>query len=114
MSVEIQLQQPIPALDRQLCLQILEVLGEQYPGWAWSVDAYPGEGIVVVRNADLGLGFKPWGFVLHKTACGSWPDVKKNAMRAGGELLERYKVWRGKYNEDKARDLNLLFATPEH
>ena len=113
MSAQILQQQPIPALDAQLAKEILGVLHEQYPGWCWSVDAFPHQNIVVVRNADLGLGFKSWGFVLHKTKLGSWRDIKNSVVLAGGELLERYNVWRGKYDEDKARDKNLMFAAPE-
>ena len=97
--------------DDSLIVQIQLALERHYPGWAWYVEVPPGQNIAVIKNLDLGSRGKPWGFVLHKSRIGH--DMKL-VMRAGGELLERYRQRRGAVSVDTLLDTRtVVFGQPD-
>ena len=53
------------------------------------------DGVVVVKSMRLS---GDWGFVLHED---KMDNDYKSVMRAGGELLERFRMSREKFNEEK-------------
>lgn len=88
--------------DFLLAKRMAEVLHKHYPGHLWAVTCEGQTGIATVRNLRLsGM----WGFTLKLKNIQDDPTLKRVVM-AGGELLERYKVARGKFNPaDMERDL---------
>ncbi len=80
--------------DVVLVGQVNRVLQKHYPGWFWYVEIPPNSGVLIVRNMDTNL-VKPWGFVIHLKDIHSDPTFKK-VIWAGGELLERYNLARGR------------------
>lgn len=89
---------PIPeGMDMNLMKQIGDKLFAHYPGYQWAVSVV--KGVVQVRNLNLS---GKWGFVLLTKDID--PDLKV-VMRAGGEILERYRLKRGAYNEDAYNSL---------
>lgn len=82
----------VTPLDKLLGRQVLEALHRHYPGWVWVVDIPPGQNVVLIRNHDC----DPRGrmaYLLYKSGLYADPTLMK-VMRAGGELLERYRMLR--------------------
>ena len=71
-----------------LSKKVGEHLNKHYPGHLWAVHVRGG--VVMVQNLLLS---GKWGFILKEKDLD--PDLKM-VMRAGGELLERYNVSRGR------------------
>ncbi len=85
--------------DHILAKNIAEKLEEKYPGWFWAVHVM--DGLVAVKSLRLSGN---WGFVLHSDKIDN--DYKKVVM-AGGEILERFRQKRGKFNETLYNDLEM-------
>jgi hypothetical protein len=91
---------PQVALDDLLTARTMaETLHKHYPGHLWGVSCDWKQGVADVRNMGLSgnWGFRlvlagPNGFYTHS-------DLEKQVMRAGGELLERFKQRRGAATE---------------
>ncbi len=82
-----------PLLDFQMSQQIGEALNKHYPGHLWAVRVH--DGMAKIQNL---LFSDEWGYVIRITDMG--PDMKK-VMRAGGEILARFKLSRGAFNADE-------------
>lgn len=80
----------IPA-EVALCKRIFAVLNAEYPGHAWGVEVMMDQGVCKVTIPAL-LGFN-WGYIIHL-------DIldKKQIIKAGGEILERFKIPRSTVN----------------
>jgi len=73
-----------------------ETLHTAYPNHLWAVDI---QGSVMnVRNMMLAGN---WGFTLHIPSIYSASEWKKQILRAGGEILERYRQARGRMDQEK-------------
>lgn len=94
------------AIETILAKNIAEKLHKHYPGHLWAVNVDSNGGIVNIFNMRLS---GRWGFTLHLDDLYGDPDMKK-VMRAGGELLERYRLKTGKFNQDQYEDLPTNFA----
>ncbi len=79
-----------------VCKRVGDVLHQHYPGHLWGVNMQ--DGLVQVMN--LALSGK-WGFTLKEELMD--PEDRKIVM-AGGELLERFTVSRGKMNANEMND----------
>jgi hypothetical protein len=90
------------AADQRLASEIAAGLSRHYAGWAWAVnvDSRPEVGMVTIENWDLSIanGFR------FKIKDLQTPDqVRRTAILAGGEFLERFNLPRAKANAaDKA------------
>lgn len=91
-----------------LAKRVGDKLTATYPNYLWQVTCR--EGVVFVNNVNLS---GRWGFVLKdKDLYGtSATDFDKRVMRAGGELLERYRVSRTKMNNDRVQSKLLALPT---
>lgn len=86
---------------------LLTVLHRHYPGHFWDVDVNVRQGMINVRNLFLsGI----YGFRLKLKGIFSASQIEHDVKMAGGELLERYCVSRGRFNVDKWANLPTNFA----
>ena len=92
----------VAALDYDLAKIMAEALHKAYPGHLWAVTCEGDKGIATVRNLMLAGN---WGFVLHLNKIYSISDWEKTVIRAGGEMLERFRQRRGTANQDALADI---------
>ena len=85
--------------DHTLAKNVAETLEKKYPGWFWAVNVM--DGVVTVKSLRISGN---WGFVIHADKIDN--DYKMVVM-AGGEILERFKQQRGKFNNTLYNDLNM-------
>lgn len=97
----------LAANDLVMAKQMAETLHSHYPGHAWAVTCDGATGIATVRNLALSGN---WGFTLKLTTTYSASEFRRRIVMAGGELLERYRLTRGRFNEDAYRGLARNFA----
>jgi len=91
--------------EQDIAKHIAEQLHEKYPDHLWGVNVDLDGGIATIRNLRLSGN---WGFVLHlnKLLPLGYKLFNKAIMRSGGEILERYQLARGRYNEDTYSQLH--------
>jgi hypothetical protein len=77
---------------------VAEVLDRFYPGHLWAVHVDSLGGIATVKNMRLSGN---WGFVLKLTDTYSGSEFEKRVMMCGGELLERYRLRTGAFNQSQ-------------
>lgn len=92
----------INLLDLETSKWLAEALHEAYPGHLWAVTCEGEKGIATVRNLALAGNY---GFVLHLAKLFSGSELKRAAVMAGGEMLERYKLTRGAARLDEIENL---------
>lgn len=97
----------LAANDLILAKQMAETLHKHYPGHLWAVTCEGAKGIATVRNLALSGN---WGFILKLRDHYSASSFEREVMRAGGELLERFKLRAGRANQDAIAALPLDFA----
>ena len=85
--------------DHMVAKNVAEHLDKKYPGWLWAVHVM--EGVVVVKSMLLSGN---WGFVLHEDKIDNDYIAVTNA---GGEILERYRQHRSKFNPDTYMELEM-------
>ena len=78
--------------ENQVCAEVGQELVKHYPGWDWWVECKIKSGILSVRNTNLDGDY---GFVIHLGDYLHNPARQHLIMRAGGEILERYRQERG-------------------
>lgn len=76
-----------------------EVLHAHYPGWLWGVNI--NGSVMDIRCLDVSGAY---GYTLHIPAIYSASEFKKNVMRAGGEILERYRQRTGALDPQRLSD----------
>lgn len=94
------------ANDILMAKEMAEALHAAYPGHLWAVTCDGTVGFADVRNLALSGN---WGFRVKLKDIYSASQFKKDVVRAGGELLERYRLSRGKFKQDEYQQL-----TPDH
>ena len=88
------------AADKALCIVVGEDLTRAYPGYAWDVGCDHEAGTVAVRLAvPVEGGMAQPGFLLHISSVVG-PDGQHKVRRAGGEVLERWKLRRERAPHD--------------
>ena len=97
--VELEKAEIFDALDYTLAKNVAEKLEEKYPGWLWAVHVM--DGVVGVKSMRLS---GQWGFILHADKI---DNDYRAVVNAGGEILERYRQHRGKFNQTKYADLEM-------
>lgn len=84
---------PSEILDMDKAKEVGETLQRHYPGHLWAV-AFQG-GVLVVKNLAISSFY---GFIIKHHNSFSASDLAKKAVEAGGELLERAGMVRGKWD----------------
>lgn len=95
------------AHDYALAKDMAEALMEHYPGHLWAVSADSETGMCDIRAMQLS---STWGYRLKMPKIFSASAFRADVIRAGGEILERFRVGRGRFNEDRYTDLKTNFA----
>jgi len=93
--------------DILLARTMAESLHAAYPGHLWAVSCDGRTGMADVRNLMFSGN---WGFRLKLEGIYSASQFKADVIKAGGEILERFKVSRGKLDDDQVSDLKTDFA----
>lgn len=93
----------VTAWEMTLAKQMAEALHRTYPGHLWAVDVSERTGMANIR--DLFLSGQ-WGFRLKvaNTAHFSASDFERRVIRAGGELLERFRISRARLSHGQIAD----------
>lgn len=93
--------------DIALAKQIAEDLMQFYPGYLWAVHVNSYQGILDIKNLNLSGNY---GMRRKLGKDYSASSLKKDVMRWGGEILERYRMNRGTLNNDQWASAALDFA----
>jgi hypothetical protein len=95
------------ANDHLMAKTMADALVAQYPPpHLWAVSADSRTGLCIVRNLLLSGNM---GFVIKMPAIYSASAFKADVVRAGGELLERYRLRAGRFDEQQYADLKTDF-----
>lgn len=84
-----------------------EALHAAYPGHFWAVSCDGQKGFADVRNLALS---GDWGFRIRLQGIYSASQFKKDVLKAGGEILERFHLSRGKLDDNQLSDLPVDYA----
>ena len=93
--------------DYVMSKNMAEALHKHYPGHQWAVTCEGAKGIATIR--DLFLSGQ-WGYILKLPEIYSGSAFEADVIRAGGEILERFGLDRGKLDAAQLADLPLDFA----
>ena len=88
------------SLEVKIAQDIAEKLNKHYPGHMWGVNADVNNGITTIQAVELSTEY---GYLLHLADL----DIDlKCVVRAGGEILERFRVKRGAHKESEIANLS--------
>lgn len=93
--------------DLAMSKEIAEALNQQYPGHLWAVRVQGEYGVASIHNLMLS---GEWGYRLLLDKNYSVSDLRARAIKAGGEILERFNVKRGRLNDDHMATMATDFA----
>lgn len=88
-----------------------DALHRHYPGHCWAVTVEGSKGIATIRNLMLSGNY---GVILKLPAIYSGSAFEKDVIRAGGEILERYRLNRGRVDAAQYANLPTDFAGNIH
>jgi len=86
------------AADLATSKQIAERLNASFPGYLWAVHCQWKQGIATIRNLSVSAKY---GYVLHLLKVWSASELDRQAVAAGGEILERYRLSRQAIDYDQ-------------
>lgn len=95
------------ANDYVMAKHMAETLHSHYPGQRWAVTCEGRTGLMTIRNLWCS---GTYGYVLKIGEVYSISQLTKDVVKAGGEILERFHMDRGRFNEVKYHDIPLDFA----
>lgn len=95
------------AQDVQWAKQLSEALQRAYPGHLWAVNVETRTGLISIRNLYLSGN---WGYVLKMGNVYSASSMERDAVRAGGEILERFKLNRAQFVTEQYADKPVDFS----
>lgn len=85
------------ANDMNMAKTLSEALNKHYPGHLWGVNVEGRTGLITIRNLYLS---GQWGYVLKIGDVYSISALERDAVRAGGEILERFAMSRAQFKAD--------------
>lgn len=90
------------AADLAACKLVNDILIQHYPGHPWMVGVNHKAGTVHIElpYQDRIRTRFPYGFLLHLSSLRSEAEARRKVVWAGGELLERYGLPRGRATSD--------------
>lgn len=84
-----------------------EALHRHYPGYLWAVNVESRTGLIQIRNMHLAGN---WGYVLKMGAVYSISSLEKDVIRAGGEILERFRLSRAQFQAEQYSEAAVDFS----
>jgi len=78
-----------PASAVILCKDIADQLSQEFPGWAWAVQPDPKGGIINIWNLHC---HNELGYTIHGDLLDNAKVRKREVRKAGGEILERFRM----------------------
>lgn len=97
----------LSAYELTMAKNMADTLHKHYPLHLWAVTFDAKSGMADVRNMALSGN---WGFRLKIPAIYSASSFDRDVMRAGGELLEHYRIRRAKADADEINAVPRDFA----
>jgi len=97
----------LSANDLVFAKEMAEALHAAYPNHLWAVTCESEKGIATIRNMMLS---GDWGYILRLPTIYSMSQFKHKVLHAGGEILERFRLARGRANDDRISDLAVDFS----
>lgn len=97
----------ISANDIVMAKSIADELHGHYPGQLWAITCDGRTGLITIRNLFL-AGDR--GYVLNMANNYSASDLMQRVKMAGGEILERFRMKRGRFDEAHYHTLPTNFA----
>ena len=85
------------ALDFAMSKTVAEAIHLKYPGHLWAVRVRGDQGIATIHNLMLSAEY---GYLLKLDKNFSVSDLERRAIMGAGEILERFKVMRGRAQDD--------------
>lgn len=87
------------ANDEVIAKEVADLLLRHYPGYLWavSIDSRETVGMLDIRNLSLS---GKWGFRFPLKEYLDGLDTRRKVVRAGGEMLERYRMPRRGFSAD--------------
>lgn len=112
MSVSLQLLDPtatasISPNDLLMSKTIAEALHEAYPGQRWAITCDSETGIITIRNLWLS---GTWGYLMKIKEIYSASQLRHDVLVAGGEVMERFNMMRGRFDESRYHQMKTNFA----
>lgn len=95
------------ANDINMAKTLSEALQRAYPGHLWAINVEGRTGIITIR--DLYLSGQ-WGYVLKIADVYSISSLERDAVHAGGEILERFCMSRAQFKADQYAEKPIDFA----
>lgn len=89
--------------ENEVAMNVAEYLQGVYPDHQWACNCDLNGGVVHIYNLNLS---GKWGFLM-KVKDVVEDGWKKKIMQAGGELLERYRMSRGRFKQAQYEALNV-------
>lgn len=99
----------IEGMDMTLAMEISANLNAHYPGYEWYVHVNSEGGVVDIKCGQVSMEYGFRMKMRERLSTGAWwnrthEDLRNGAVAAGGELLERAKLKRGKREDGKEAD----------
>jgi hypothetical protein len=88
--------------EKSILSVVLNSLNDYYPQHVWLVEIKNG-GAVVIKNSRVSNFY---GFMIPPSDLNNYKEIRRHAMIAGGELLERAHLKRGTANGDFSEKLD--------
>lgn len=95
------------ANDINMAKTLCEALQRHYPDHLWAVNVEGRTGLITIRDMYLAGN---WGYVLKIGAVYSISSLEKDCVRAGGEILERFRMSRAQFQADQYAAAPVDFA----
>ena len=95
------------AMDFAMSKTIAEAIHLKYPGHLWAVRVRGDQGIATIHNLMLSAEF---GYLLKLDKNFSISDLERRAIFGAGEILERFKVMRGRAQDDNLAAMETDFT----
>lgn len=99
---------PFQAADLTLTGRVADVIQRHYPGHPWMIEVSHEQGVVMV---SIPLFTGRHKYVIHINTLKTDPALR-TVIRAAGEILERYRIPRNRFNVDDF--LTALDGIPKH
>lgn len=95
------------ANDYVMAKNVADTLNTHYPGHLWAINVDGEQGTVTIMDLLLS---GTWGYLLKIPAIYSESSFQKDVLRAGGEILERFRMTRGRFDDAQYAQLATNFA----